>query len=94
MSYETIRILRDVLLRAFVIGVAFALLYGVVTLLGWQTWLSLVTVRWHLVDERTFGILLVTWFSVLRFFLVFVLLVPGLALHWTLKREEHRRRVL
>ena len=92
MNYEALRILRNVFLRAFVIGVAMALVYGATTLLGWGMWSSLVTERWHLVDARAFGILTLAWFSALRFFLVFGLLVPGLALHWTLQREEHRER--
>ena len=90
MSLESLRILRNILLRAFVIAAGITLLYGVATLLGWRTWSSLVTERWHLIDERTFGILTVAWFSVLRFIVVFGLLVPGLAIHWTLKREAHR----
>ena len=92
MTLDTLRLARGILLRAFVIGLAFALLYGVATFLGWRTWLSLVTEHWHLADARAFGILTIAWFSLLRFVLVFVFLVPGLALHWTLKREERRVR--
>jgi ABC-type uncharacterized transport system permease subunit len=92
MSIETLRILRGILLRAFVIGVGFGLLYAGATVVGWSYWVTLVSERWHLIDERGFGILVVAGLSLVRFFLVFVLLVPALAVHWTLKREEARLR--
>jgi hypothetical protein len=90
MNLESLRICRNVLLRTFVIGLGVALLYGAATLIGWRTWSGLLVDRWHLVDAATARVIVVAWFAGIRFFLVFVLLVPALALHWTLKREERR----
>ena len=92
MNLEALRILRNVLLRAFAIGAGITLLYAAATLLGWRTWVSLFTERWHVVDAATFGIIALGGLTLIRFFIIFVLLVPGLAIHWTLVRERRRER--
>jgi len=85
---ETIRVVRDALFRTFLIGVIFGLLY-VCVYFGWRGyWNNLVVVRWALIDQTSLGILTLSFFGLIRFYLVFILLAPALALHWTLKRLE------
>ena len=83
---ETIRVIRNVLLRTFLIGVVFGLLY-VCIYFGWRDyWDELVVVRFALIDQKTLETLTMGFFGLIRFYLVFILLTPALALHWTLKR--------
>ena len=85
---ETIRVIRDALFRTFLIGVIFGLAY-VCIYFGWRDyWDNLVVIRWALIDQKSLGILTLSFFGLIRFYLVFILLAPALALHWTLKRLE------
>ena len=83
---ETIRVIRDSLFRTFLIGLIFGLLY-VCVYYGWRDhWDRLVVVRWALIDQKSLDVLTMSFFGLIRFYLVFILLAPALALHWTLKR--------
>ena len=86
MEHEKIIFLRNVFFRAFVIGVVFALLIFAVTFAFWSTWSSWVL---HLfkVDERELGRIVLLFFTLVRLVLVFLFLVPALALHWTAKKR-------
>ena len=88
-AYETIRLIRNTLFRAFLIGVIFVLLnFG--AYYGWQSyWDGLMVDRWALIDQKSLHVLVMSYFGLIRFYLVFMLLTPALALHWTLKRFDH-----
>lgn len=87
---ETLRLLRNVLLRWFVIGIVVGLLQLIAMLTAWSFWVSLASAWWH-TDEQHLSTVALTYFTVLRFFLVFMLLIPGLAIHWTIRSELSRR---
>ncbi len=87
--HETIRLIRNVLFRTFLIGVIIGLLYVGVYYGGRGYWDRLIVDRWALVDQRSLNVLTVSFLTLIRFYLVFVLLAPALALHWTLKRLDH-----
>ena len=84
MEREKIIFLRNFFFRAFVIGLAFALFYFVLTVALWDTWEPSVL---HLfkVDEKEIGRIAVLFFTEVRLVVVFLFLVPALALHWALK---------
>jgi hypothetical protein len=85
---ETIRVIRDILFRTFLIGVFFGLLYAC-AFYGWRDyWGTLLVARWALIDQDSLNLLTLGFFGLIRFYLVFILLAPALALHWTLKRME------
>jgi hypothetical protein len=86
VEHEKIIFLRNVLFRAFVIGAVFALFLFAATFAFWSTWSSLVL---HLfkVDERELGRIVLLFFTLVRLVLVFLFLVPALALHWTAKKR-------
>jgi len=83
LDLETLRIIRNVLLRCFAVGVVFALLMLVAMLAAWPVWTGLAT-RWFHADEAQLGVIALQFFTAIRFYFVFVLLAPALALHWTL----------
>jgi hypothetical protein len=91
MSLDALRLVRNVLLRSFVIGIAVALVYLVLTLAAWNTWTGLAMAWWH-TDEQHLSSLVINFFTTIRFYLVFILLVPALAIQWTIRSElKHGR---
>ena len=85
MEHEKIIFLRNFFFRAFVIGVAFALLYFIVACAFWNTWATWIA-YWFKVDEKEFGRLVLLFFTQIRIVIVFLFLVPALALHWMAKK--------
>ena len=88
---ETLRLVRNVLIRSFVVGVGFGLLFAIVTLAAWDTWMPLGARLFH-TDTAALTAVTLQFFVALRFFLWFCLLTPALALHWTLNVETRRSR--
>ena len=87
MEHAKIIFFRDFLFRAFIIGLAFALFYFIVTYAFWNTWASWVASLFQ-VDEEEFGRLVLVFFMTLRIVLVFFFLVPALALHWMARKNQ------
>jgi hypothetical protein len=87
MEYEKIIFFRNFFFRAFVIGVIFALFYFTVTYLFWDTWAWWAT-HFFKTDEKELGRLVFLFFMELRVVLVFLFLVPALALHWMARKKQ------
>lgn len=85
MEPEKIIFLRNLFLRAFVVGVLFAFFYWLVTLALWQAYAPWLMERFKL-DEKDLGALTLNFFANVRIVLVFFFLVPALALHWSAKK--------
>ena len=83
MEKQQVVFFRNLLLRVFVVGVVFGLLYIIVTISFWDTWVS-VFAMWKM-DEKEAAKLMVASLTFLRVILVFFILVPAIALHWTSK---------
>jgi len=86
MEKQQVVFFRNLLLRVFVVGVIFALLYLVVILSFWDTWVS-VFGMWKM-EEKDAAMVMVASFTLLRIILVFLILVPAIALHWTSKANR------
>ena len=86
MEKQQVVFFRNLLLRVFVVGVIFALLYLIVTISFWDTWVS-VFGMWKM-DEKDAAMVMVASFTLLRIILVFLILVPAIALHWTSKTNQ------
>jgi hypothetical protein len=87
MEYEKIIFFRNFFFRAFVIGLAFALFYLIATYLFWDTGVSWAT-HFFKIEEKEFGRLVLLFFLELRVVLVFLFLVPALALHWMARKRQ------
>ena len=87
MEYEKIIFFRNFFFRAFIIGVAFALFYFVATYVFWDRWASWAT-HFFKTDEKELGRLVLMFFVELRLVLVFLFLVPALALHWMARKTQ------
>jgi hypothetical protein len=88
---EVVRLLRNIFLRAFVVGAGIGLLFAILTFVAWDAGMSFATRFFH-TDAATMTPIALQFFAQLRFFVWFGLLTPGLALHWTLKAEAKRTR--
>ena len=87
MEYEKIIFFWNFLFRAFLIGVAFALFYFIATYVFWDTW-ALWATHFFKTDEKELGRLVLMFFVELRIVLVFLFLVPALALHWMARKKR------
>jgi hypothetical protein len=87
MEHEKVIFFRNLLFRAFIIGIAFALVYFILTFALWNTWTSWASHLFH-ADEKELGRLAILFFMSLRIVLVFFFLVPALALHWTARKTK------
>ena len=85
MDYGKIIFFRNFFVRAFIIGVVFALFYFIVTYAFWETWASWATHVFK-TDEKELGRVVLMFFVELRLVLVFLFLVPGLAFHWMARK--------
>jgi hypothetical protein len=87
MEYEKIIFFRNFFFRAFIIGVAFALFYFIATYVFWDTAVSWAA-QFFKIDEKEFGSLVLMFFVELRVVVVFLFLVPALALHWMARKKR------
>ena len=86
MERERIIFFRNFFFCAFIIGLVFALFYFAATILLLDTGVSLAT-HFFKIDEKEFGRLVLLFFILLRVVLVFLFLVPALALHWMARKR-------
>ena len=84
MNTEVLRVLRNIFLRMFAIGFLLLILVAGLTYLNWETAVQILTVKLNLVNREALGTIILNAILWIRFFVVFLLLVPALALHWTL----------
>lgn len=87
MKLDSIRLARNILLRSAALCYAFLLLTALIWLPFADTWVGITSSWYHITPERVHS-LVINFLSVAKFYGIFILLVPGLALHWTLKTEE------
>jgi hypothetical protein len=85
MEREKIIFLRNFFLRAFGVGVLFALFYWVLTLVLWHAYAPWLIEQFKL-DEKELGALTLNFFANVRIVIVFFFLVPALALHWSSRK--------
>lgn len=86
LSLETIRLLRNILLRTFAVGAGIHISSALITFLAWDQWLLMIQ---SLIDvnPHRMTMLVIEFYAVSKFLLMFVVLPLALALHWTLKCE-------
>ncbi len=84
MDKQTLTLIKRFLFKTFFVGLFFAILMFFATLYFWGPWSSLIASKFYL-NSSELGELVVKNFLMIRFYLVFVFLVPAIGLHWTLK---------
>jgi hypothetical protein len=86
MESDKIIFLRNFFFCAFIIGVVFALFYVIGTYAFWDT-AAQWAVHFYKIDEKDIGRIVLTFFTNVRLVLVFLFLVPALALHWMARKK-------
>lgn len=89
MSSEMLELIRNVLLRTAAIAYAFAILAALATFALWDTWTSLIS-HWFHTTPALLTTLILVFFTAIKFYAIFMLLVPALALHWTIRARRQR----
>ena len=87
MEKQKLLLIRDLLLKTFIVGLAFAILLFVMTATFWDKWSGFICTIFQL-PKNELGELVVNSFLGLRFYLIFVILVPGIATHWLIKSKK------
>ena len=88
METEKIIFFRNLIFKTFSIGVLFAILFFVVTIVFWNTWLPAWIMNFFEISENELGNLVLHFFMNVRIVLVFFMLAPALALHWMAKNKK------
>lgn len=86
---DSLRLTRNILLRSAALAYLFIMVSALIWLPLSETWTGFTCNCYHITPERVHN-LVVDFLSCAKFYAIFVLLVPGLALHWTIKKEQSR----
>ncbi|MBS3992499.1 MAG: hypothetical protein KGZ87_02165 [Bacteroidetes bacterium] len=86
MNTSNLTLTRNLLFKAFLIGLAAFIILLIGTVLIWDTWAAFVYSTFK-VDEATLGKLVVNSFLYSRMILIFLFLVPAIALHIVVKKS-------
>ncbi|MBI3308804.1 MAG: hypothetical protein HYZ79_05470 [Candidatus Melainabacteria bacterium] len=89
MEKQNLQLIRDFLFKTFIIGIVFAILLITLTMLFWEQWSSFLYGKF-LITDKELGKLFVNSVLHLRFYLLFVILTPAIALHWILKCKNSK----
>ncbi len=84
MKKQNLILIRNIFFKTFIVGLLFALFLFVMTATLWSHWAPFVFSIFQ-VNEKELGEIVVKSFINLRFFLIFILLVPAISLHWVIK---------
>lgn len=90
MTLESLRLVRSILLRSAALCYAFLILSALIWIPLSETWTGLTSSWYHIPPERV-NTIVIDFLSVAKFYAIFVLFVPGLAIHWTIKKEESKK---
>lgn len=86
MNIESIRQMRNILFRTLVCTAVLTWSMQAVTFAFWDTWVGITTQFFH-IGTDDLAPLLLNFFLCVKFYAIFILLAPALALHWTLKSQ-------
>jgi hypothetical protein len=89
IMHDVVRLIRDILFRTFLVSLGITLLIVGFYFAGRSHWDRLMVERLQLIDQNSLNVIVMSFLVSIRFYLLFILLAPALALHWTLKRLEH-----
>ncbi len=89
MNIENLRFLRNLLFRTMVVIFCLNVFMYLATMTLWDTWSALVA-SWFRMPAAGLGPIMLCFFSAVKFFAIYILLAPALALHWSIKVQERR----
>lgn len=87
MNLEKLKFWRSFLFRTAAVSYAIAALSSLIAVTSWNTWQSLI-VQWYHTSPEAVGSVVLSYFTGIKFFIVYLLLAPAIGLHWTIKAHE------
>lgn len=87
METKNLLLLRNLFFKAFLIGLALFIFLIVLTALIWEPW-SVFIAQTFKVEEEILGKIVVNSFLNSRIILIFLFLVPAIALHLVIKNKQ------
>ncbi len=87
MEKQKLIFIRDLLFKTFIVGFGLAIFIFVMTVTFWDKWSGFLYAKF-LVPRAELGRLVVDSFLYLRLYLVFVILAPGIAIHWLINSKK------
>lgn len=90
MEYRGLRIAKDILLNAFWIGFGMIIVFWLIYTMGRPLWLSMVVQWWHITNLDFINMLVAAFFTLAKFVMFFYILMPALAICWTLRKLEKK----
>lgn len=88
METEKMIFWRNFLLKTFIIGLAFVAFYLITSLIFFNSPMMAWIEGVFKVNENEIGKMTLSFFGAIRFVLVFLILVPCIALHWMIKNKK------
>ena len=89
MTLNTLRLTRNILLRCFALGFGMTLFLGFACFGLWDSWIGPACTVAHTTQSAIVPVVM-NFFADLRIVMLYFLLIPALAIHWTLRREQGR----
>jgi hypothetical protein len=87
MHLETLRLIRNILLRTAAVSYLFVMLTVPITFFFSDS-LSAYTANLLHTTPAEYNILVANFYTSAKFYVIFILLSPALALHWTIKTNK------
>lgn len=88
---ETLIIIRNILLRTVIISIIYVFIIFICYLSMQNFMISMIDQVYKINAEQS-HILIVHFIALIKFFILFVLLFPALAIHWTIKKIETKKK--
>jgi hypothetical protein len=85
-----LQIANDILFRIFWIGFGFYLISLLLFLPFKAHWYAMLTLIWQISNTGFLDMVTISFFALVKFVLIFYVLVPALAIRWTLCRLEKK----
>ncbi len=85
MNVDSLKQIRNVLLRTALISLLLTWLLAAITIGFWDTW-SGMTSQWFHTPAAELGPMVCVWFALVKFYFIFVLLAPALGLDWEIRK--------
>jgi hypothetical protein len=90
VQYRGLKIAKDILYNIFWIGYLFIILSWLLYVTVTPFLMEMMVTKWHMGDPAFIQMLTLGMFALAKFVLYFYVLIPALAISWTLKKLEKK----
>lgn len=91
MNIDALRFYRNLFFKILAVCFVLNVLAAAATFALWDTWTGL-TASWFHSTPEAIGPAVLNFFMYAKFYMIYVLLAPALALHWAVKEKEKQTK--